>query len=294
MSRQIKADLCLLTITLVWGVSFVLIRNVLAHIPSFAYLALRFIIASAILLLLYHRKLKLLDTKALLYGLFLSFLLAGGMALQVTGLYYTTASNSAFITALSVVFVPVISALMFKQKPDRYSVIGVILAAIGLYFITGGINFNFNKGDFLTFLSAICFSLQIIYIDKFTEKCDPLLLSILQISFCALIYPVIWFAIDFQTVTFNVTVVYTLIITGALCTALAYTVQTVAQKHTTPTHTAMIFSMEPVFGLFFALIIPDSMGMTEKLTMNTVLGSILIFLGIMASEAKTIFREVRE
>lgn len=284
----------MLTITLVWGVSFVLIRNVLEHIPSFAYLTLRFIIASAILLLLYHRKLKLINGRTLLYGFLLSLFLAGGMALQVTGLYYTTASNSAFITSMSVVLVPVISAVLFKSKPDRNSVIGVILAAVGLYFITGGINFNFNKGDFLTFLSAICFSFQIIYIDKFTEKCDPLLLSILQISFCALIYPVIWFMADYQPITFNFTVIYTLVITGALCTALAYTVQTVAQKHTTPTHTAMIFSMEPVFGLLFALIIPDSNGMTEKLTLNTVLGSILILSGIFASEAKTIFRRVGE
>jgi drug/metabolite transporter (DMT)-like permease len=288
MSKQIKADLSLLAVTTVWGSSFVLMRNVLEHIPSFAYLSLRFIIATLVLVLLYYKKLKLINRRVLLYGLFLGVLLAGGMALQVIGLYYTTASNSAFITAMTVVFVPIISSYMLRKKPDSNSIMGVIMAVLGLYFITGGINFKFNKGDFLTLLCAICFSFQIIYIDKYTEKYDPLLLSILQIGFASIIYTVIWLTIDYKPIELNVTVIYTLLITGVLCTALAFTVQTVAQRNTSPTHTVLIFTVEPVFGLLFALIIPDSSGVTETLTLNTVIGSILILSGMLISETKTL------
>jgi drug/metabolite transporter (DMT)-like permease len=142
MTKQIKADLSLLAITAIWGSSFALMKNVLDYMPSFAYLALRFLIAAAVMVAIFHREFRNLNKKVLLYGCILGLMLFGGMALQVTGLYFTTASNSAFITGLNVIMVPVISALVLRKKPDIASVIGVILAFAGLFLLTGGLDFR--------------------------------------------------------------------------------------------------------------------------------------------------------
>jgi len=286
MSKHLKADLSLLLVTAIWGSSFTLIKNVLDHIPSFAYLSLRFIIASIILIVVFYKKLKHINKKAVIYGCIIGLMLFGGMALQVSGLYFTTASNSAFITGLSVIMVPLLSAMILKKRPDRSSVIGVILAFAGLFFLTGGLDFSFNIGDFLTLLCAVCFAMQIIFIDSYNKEQDPILLSVIQISFAALLNTVVWLFIDYEPVVVDTTVAFTLLITGALGTAFAYLVQTVAQKHTTPTHTALILTAEPVFGAFFAMIIPNSNGTVETLSLNTVIGCVLILAGTLISEMR--------
>jgi drug/metabolite transporter (DMT)-like permease len=286
MTKQIKADLSLLAITAIWGSSFALMKNVLDYMPSFAYLALRFLIAAAVMVAIFHREFRNLNKKVLLYGCILGLMLFGGMALQVTGLYFTTASNSAFITGLNVIMVPVISALVLRKKPDIASVIGVILAFAGLFFLTGGLDFRFNIGDFLTLLCALCFALQIIFIDKFTGDQDASLLAVLQIGFAALLYTAVWLFLDFEPIEFKMPVVTTLLITGVLGTALAFTVQTLVQRMTSPTHTALILTAEPVFGAVFALLIPNSVGVTETLKMSTIAGCALILFGMLVCELK--------
>jgi len=281
-----KADISLLLISIIWGSSFALVKNVLDYIPSFAYISLRFIIASAVLVIMFRKRLGSMNRKTFLYGFILSLMLFGGVALQIVGLYYTTASNSAFITGLSVVMVPVISVFALKKKPGLNSIIGVILACAGLFFLSGGLNFTFNIGDFLTLLCAICFALQIIFLDKFTGERDPMLLSILQISFIAVYSTGVWVVFEFKPFKINLAVIAVLFITGVLGSALAYSVQAVVQKYTTPTHAALIMSAEPVFGAIFALIIPDAQGNVETLTIKKVVGCTLILLGMLISEAK--------
>lgn len=284
MTKQIKADIALLAITAIWGVSFTLMKNVLDHIPSFPYLSLRFIIAGIVLAIVYRKKLMLINSRALLQGCVIGTMLFGGMALQVSGLYFTSASNSAFITGMTVIIVPIISAVILRKKPDRASIAGVVLALAGLFLLTGGLNFCFNRGDFLTLLCAVCFAFHIIFIDKFTMEQSPELLAVLQIVFAALLYSGVWLFLDYKPIEFNFTIIYTLLITGVLSTALAFTVQTVAQKHTTPTHTALIMVAEPVFGAVFALLIPNSLGVTETLRINSVAGCLLILAGMLVCE----------
>lgn len=292
MSQQIKADLFLLLITAIWGASFTLMKNVLEVIPSFAYLSLRFIIASLVLVVIYYKSLKKVNKKVIIYGFIIGLMLFGGMALQVTGLYFTTASNSAFITGLNVVMVPIVSSFLLKKKPDVYSAIGVILAFAGMFVLSVGESFfnregiKLNIGDFLTFLCAICFTLQIIFIDKFTNEQDPTSLAVIQIGFAAVMYTMVWLGLDFKPFEINSTVIITLIITGVLGTALAFAGQTVVQRFTSPTHTALILAAEPLFGALFALVIPNSQGVTESLKINSILGCALILIGMLISELK--------
>lgn len=291
MNRQIKADISLFAITAVWGSSFIMMKIILTHISTFAYLSIRFTLATLILLLIFHKYLPKLNRKAIIFGSIIGVTLFAGMAFQVAGLTYTEASRSAFITALSVVFVPIVSAMLLRKRPDKASVLGVFLAFTGMFFLTGGIGtfangagFNFNKGDLLTFFCALSFSAYIILVDKFTNEVDPRLLAIMQMATAAVLCSIVYGFTDKSPIQINGTVILVLIITSVFSTAVAFTVQTIAQKYTSPTHTALILASEPVFALFFALIIPNAAGITEKLALNSVIGCALILGGMLISE----------
>lgn len=286
MTKQLKADLFLIFITAVWGSSFTLMKNILDDIPPFAFLALRFSTAAIILLIIFHKRLGKLNKTSMLKGFVIGLMLFGSLALQVIGLKYTTAPNSAFITSLSVVMVPIVSSILLKKKPARSSMMGVAFAFIGLFFVSGGLNFKVNIGEFLTLLCAICVTMQIIFIDKFTDNEDPVLLGVLQVVFSAILSIGSWIYIDSKPFTLNQSIVITILVTGVLGTALAYTGQTIVQKFTSPTRAALIFTLEPVFGVVFFILIPNSQSITEKISLHTLIGCVLILLGTLVSELK--------
>ena len=286
MTKKLRADILLLIITVVWGLSFPLMKIILDFMPSFAYLSLRFLLAAILLAAIFHKNFRKMRKKTLLYGCVIGILMFAGMALQVNGLYTTSASNSGFITGLNVVIVPVVSAFLLKKKPDRASFIGVIIAFAGLFFLSGGLNMNFNLGDFLTFLCSICWAFQIIFIDKFTATEDAVLLAIIQIGFTGIVSTGIWIGTGFQQFEFNGTVIAVILVTAVLGTALAFGGQNIAQKDTSPTHTALIFTAEPVFAAIFAMVIPNMAGQTEKLGAASIIGCVLILAGMLISELK--------
>lgn len=289
MTRQIKADLAILSITVVWGSSFVLMKNITGSIPFYAFLSLRFTVASVILCLIFHKALKGIKPQAVFHGCILGLMLFGGMALQYIGLEYTTASKSAFVTGLNVVMVPVFSAFILKKMPPVNAIIGVILATAGLFVLSGGFSESWNKGDTLTLLCAVCFALQIIFIDKFAAKTDTRQLAVIQILSAAVFYSVLWLGFGMYkpiSMTMDSWVIGTILYTGAMGTALAFGVQTIAQKFTTPTRAALIIACEPVFGAVFAVTMPDRWGATESLSLETILGCLLILSGMLVTELK--------
>ena len=287
MTTKLRADLLLLGITVVWGASFPLMKMVLAYIPAYAYLSIRFLLAALVLAVIFNKNLRRINKRALLYGGIIGLFMFGGMAFQVVGLYTTSASNSGFITGLNVVIVPVISAFLLKKRPDRASTIGIIIAFIGLFFLSGGLNFDFNYGDFLTFLCAICWAFQIIAIDRFTMTEDAPLLAILQLFFVGAASTGLWLTVDAgKPLEINGTAIGIILFTAVLGSALAFGGQTIAQKHTTPTHTALILTAEPVFAVIFAMIIPNAEGITEMPSLSKVVGCLLILAGMLVSELK--------
>ena len=287
MSKKTKADLALLAITIIWGVSFPLMKNILEYVPAYAYIAIRFLLAAAVLTVIFHKDLRKIDKQVLKYGCIIGLCMFGGMSLQVVGLYTTSASNSAFITGLNVLMVPVIAAVMLKKKPDRASLTGIIIAFAGLFFFSGGVNFNLNTGDFLTFLCAVCWAFQIIFIDKFARMADARLLALIQVLFVGIAGLGLWILFDAdKPVTINGTVIAIFLVTAVLGTALAFAGQTIAQKYTTPVHASLIFTAEPVFAVIFAMIIPDVYGATEMPTLTKAIGCLLILAGMVVSELK--------
>jgi drug/metabolite transporter (DMT)-like permease len=287
MSKKSIADLTLLAITIFWGASFPLMKNILEYIPAYAYITIRFFLAAAVLTVIFHKDLKKINKQVIKYGSIIGLCMFAGTSLQVVGLYTTSASNSAFITGLNVLIVPVIAAVMLKKKPDKASLFGIMIAFTGLFFLSGGVDFNFNIGDFLTFLCAICWAFQIIFIDKFARLADTRLLALVQVLFVGMAGLGLWILFDAgKPMTINGAAITILLITAVFGTALAFAGQTIAQKHTTPVHTSLILTAEPVFALIFTLIIPNVYGATERLTLTKAIGCLLILAGMLVSELK--------
>lgn len=293
MNKKLRADLILLTLTAFWGISFPLMRNVLEHMPALAYLSIRFLIAAVLISLIFFKRHKLIRKREVGGGVVIGFLLFAGMALQVFGLYSTSASNSAFITSMNVAFVPLVLGLFYKQKTHKLTIAGIVLATIGLFLISGIIKFQFNLGDFLTLLCAIAFAFQIVFISKFSIRCDTISLSIVQLWTAAIFTSFIWLIFDRSRIIFNLEIIIVLAVTAVLGTAVAFTAQILVQKDTNPSHAALIFTMEPMFALLFTMFIPDPTGNFEKLTLITGIGCLLILMGTLVSEYKTIFRRRR-
>jgi len=290
MSKQLKADLSIFCITIIWGSSFIVMKNISDDIPAYAYLAMRFLVASIILAFIFNKNLKGIKLNDIFRGSLIGLLLYVGMMLQVLGLKTTSASNSAFITGLCVVMVPIISVFLLNKRPPLNAVAGVILAALGLFFLTG-FQGNWVIGDTLTLICALCFALQIIFIDKFASDMHIYHLAFIQVSTAAVFYLITWAGIAFGSsdpvnIVFDSKVILTILYTGAFGTALGYSVQTIAQKYTSPTRTALILTCEPVFGAIFALIVPDINGNTEKLTLKTFVGCFLILSGMIITELR--------
>lgn len=290
MNKQLKADLSIFSITIIWGSSFIVMKNISGDIPAYAYLAMRFLVAAIILALVFNKHLKGINIKSIMRGSLIGLLLYAGMMLQVLGLKTTSASNSALITGLNVVMVPIISVILLKKRPPVNAAFGVVLAALGLFLLTG-FQGKWVIGDTLTLACALCFALQIIFIDKFASDMNIYHLAMIQVTAAAIFYLITWAGVSITNVNavpivFNFKIILTILYTGALGTAFGYGVQTIAQKYTTPTRTALILTCEPVFGAIFALIVPDIYGNTEVLTIQTIIGSLLILSGMVVTESK--------
>jgi len=289
MSKQLKAELALLSITVVWGSSFIVMKNISEDIPPYAYLTLRFLVAGLLMCLIFRKSLKTLDRKAVMSGVVIGFFLYGGMILQVMGLRTTSASNSAFITGLNVIMVPVISATLLKKKPPLNAVAGVIMATLGLFVLTG-FSGRWVVGDTLTLMCAVCFAFQIIFIDKYASDVNVYQLATVQVIAAAVLCALTWAFFGLyehaEPIEFSRQIILTVLYTGAMGTAFAYGIQTIAQKYTTPPRTALLLTFEPVFGAIFALIVPNAHGVTEQLTPETFFGCLLILSGMMVTEIK--------
>ena len=279
MSRSHKAELILLSITLIWGGTFAVVKFALTDASPLTFLALRFGIAAIIFPLIYRRDYLSMDKGTFKVGLFLGFLLMIGFAFQTVGLKYTTASKSAFITGLLVAFTPIAQAVIEKRMPSRANMIGVALVAVGLYLLTSPGGQGFNIGDLLTFFCAISYAIYIVYLDIFSKKYDVSKLTLLQLTFTAML--AITVAPYFETMQVHITtgLVWALLYTSILATVFATYLQTKYQRDTTPVRAAIIYSMEPVLANVIAYF-----AFGEFVGWIGAVGGALILAGLLASE----------
>lgn len=280
MTMGSKADLSLLSITVFWGASFPITSVILKYVPPYSLMVLRYLAAGIILLIVIYKKFKSMDIKIIKAGILIGISLFLGCALQFVGLVYTTPSKSAFITGLNVAIVPVILAFKLKKLPDMKTTLGIILSISGLAFISLNAGGPINLGDFLTLLCAVAFAVQIILVDSYVRDADPLVITCIQFLTIGILSIPPSIFIEHFSVTFNRFSVISLLFMIFFCTIAAYGVQNKMQRYTSPTHAAIIFLAEPVFGAITSVFIGDS------LTGKTLIGCIMILAGMVVINLK--------
>lgn len=256
--------------------------------PVFPYLAMRFAFATVTMLPAWwwvQRQPGLLPPDgrkvgltALGAGLLLGIVLSLGYALQTFGLRWTTAAKAGFITGTSVVLVPIFAALIFRHRPSGKTWFGIALAFIGLALLSLNFEDNLqpNKGDVLTLGCAAAFAVQILLVEYLTHRYDALPLTVGQllmvVMLSVLFVPVV--GESWQRPTGPV--LFSAAFTGIFASALAFTVQTVAQRFTEAVHAALIFSAEPIFAALFSFLLTG-----ERFTPRVIVGSALILAGML-------------
>jgi drug/metabolite transporter (DMT)-like permease len=292
VSRSLKAHILLILITLIWGSNFVVIKNALADISPLFFNAVRMSLAAVVLAAIFYRELPRLTGGAARSGCLVGMFLFIGNELQTSGLKYTTPSKSAFLTGVSVVLVPVLLAVFWKRGINRLTSIGVALAFAGLYLLTvpasagAGLHLrSMNHGDLLTLGAAVVFAFHIIFIEHATKNHSWQQITVVQVTVTALLMILTassshYFA-EKIFVVWSPRVLWGIGITGFLSLALAFAIQAWAQQFTPATHTALIFTLEPVFAWLTSFIF-----LGERLGARSGVGAACILAGLLISEEK--------
>jgi drug/metabolite transporter (DMT)-like permease len=286
VSRKLKADLLLVSCTLIWGATFVLVKDALADASVFVFLALRFVLATAVLLLMYGRELRTAGASGLRAGAIIGCCMFGGYAFQTAGLALTTPSKAAFITGFFVVLVPVLLALFGSRRVPLWVWFGALSAFAGLYFLAvppSGLA-ALNRGDLLVLGCAVMFALHVISIGHYSVRYSAGALTLIQVGvtalFTALCVPL--FAVigaERPRVVWTPGLIVAVLATGIFATALAFSVQVWAQQYTSANHAAIIFTLEPVFAGLTSYIFYH-----ERLGARSMAGAVLILSGILIAE----------
>src|SRR2546430_3751987 len=271
-SPRLRAELALALCTLLWGSTFVVVKNSLDHSSVFVFLALRFTLAGICMAAFRPRVFRVLQREEIFAGVRLGFFMFCGYAFQTAGLRYTTASNSGFITGSSVVLVPLILMLFWGKRVTMWVYLGTVAAGAGLYFLTVPASgaAHLNRGDVLTFFAAVSYAVHIILVGQYAREHSAAALSVLQVLACA---AMAWLtalaanAIRWQPMQLIST--SQLWVGVAVCaifaTAVAFSLQLWAQQYTSPTHAAIIFTLEPVFAVITSYFV-----LNERLGLRSV------------------------
>jgi drug/metabolite transporter (DMT)-like permease len=280
-------------ITLLWGATFVIVKESLHDVSSMLFLTMRFGLASLILFCIMLFRRKKFEREALIPGIFLGILLFLIFFTQTIGLKYTTATNSGFITGSSVVMVPFFQILIQKRKPTRGPLIGSLLVFAGILCLSSGGNTidvflrgfgsNFNLGDALTLVCAVVCAVHIVYISHYSERFDNwnlLFIQILVVAFLSLITGFGFSGIKIESlhVDFTRYLIFGIIYTSVFTTLVTIGLQTKYQRNISPAQAGIIYSFEPIFAAIFAFFL-----LGEKISMFDFGGCVLIFTGLLVS-----------
>ncbi len=307
LRKNLTADAALMLVTLVWGSTFVMAKDVLERWPPFAYLTLRFGLAALVLLALFGKQIARARVSEWKAGAVLGLLAGSGFALQAVGQVYTTPSKSAFVTGLTTPLVPFIAFVLLRARPNLENLLGVVLASIGGVLILAPRESSANVGDLLTLGCTGLFAAHITYLSVYSKQIDARRLAVLQIAFAALLFVVVWLSLRASALVFSPEVlpliarreIVPLVWTGRVVWQEIYlaTVATVgtflawtwAQGRMSATHAAIIFSLEPVFATLIAVMVR---GRGEWAGGRANWGALLILAGVVVSELR--LRKKRE
>ncbi|NCB52246.1 MAG: DMT family transporter [Clostridia bacterium] len=283
-----KGQLALVGTTLIWGSSFVIFKNTLESVPALWVLAIRFTGAALLMTLLGYRELKKFDRDYLKFGVLLGTAVFAAYVLQTFGLYYTTPAKNAFLTATYCVIVPFLWWAFYRKRPDRYNISAALICITGMGLVSLKGELSVNIGDALTMCCGFFYALHIILTARAVEGRSVVLLSAIQFAVAAVLC---WIAAPMVSAfpravppSAWISIAYLCV----MCTGVCFLLQTYGQKYTPPQSTAIILTLESVFGTAFSLIFYK-----EVISPKVVAGFLLIFVSIIISETKLSFLRSR-
>jgi drug/metabolite transporter (DMT)-like permease len=271
----VRALVALVAVTAVWGVTFVQVKDALELYPLFAFLAVRFAIATLTLAPAAAPRLRDAGWKA---GVTLGLLLALGYALQTAGLERTTVSSTGFVTGLYVVFTPLLALLLFGSRVGTVVWVGVALSLAGLALLSG-VGAGDAPGDALVLAGSSAYSLQIVLMERYAPRYDAVAFTQVEMLAAFAGFSLVALAAGQLEVPRGWTVWGALLVTGIFASALGFLVQTWAQRRTSATRTALAFALEPVFAAVFGFWLAG-----DRLGALGWGGCALIMAGIVVAE----------
>jgi drug/metabolite transporter (DMT)-like permease len=284
--KKYKGELLMLITAIMWGSGFVGMAMGLEHWTVLQLMALRFTLATVLLALIFHKKLKLISKSVFWKGSILGAILFIAFTLQTMGLEYTTPSKNAFLTAINVIVVPIIAYLIYKRRFDRFEITAALIAIIGIGFLSLQDSFTINVGDMLSILCAIAFAFDIFYTNVFVKKEDALALTIVQFFAASILSWIGVAALGEVPTSASTEGILTVVYLAVFCTLVAYVCQNIGMQYADPTKSALILSTESIFGTLCSVLI-----LNEILTGRMIFGCFLIFLAIIIAEVKPSFKK---
>jgi drug/metabolite transporter (DMT)-like permease len=289
LSREHFAELGLIGVAAVWGLTFPIVQDAVALVPVMTFLAYRFLLAAVIVAVFAVQPLRTLSPAGLLYGAILGVFLTAGYVFQTLGLERTSASNAGFITGLFVVLTPIFGAMVFRHRAGPTAWIAAAVSAFGLLLLSGvGGEESSGPGDALVFLCACSFALHILFSDRAVKGHEVKALLVVQLAVCGVFCLIVGLATGGMEIPDDDSVWLALAITALVASAIGFFVQLYAQRHAPPARTALILASEPAFAGLFAYLIKG-----ETLSPINWLGALLILCAIVAVELVPYLRPPR-
>ncbi|MCA1840949.1 MAG: DMT family transporter [Actinomycetota bacterium] len=279
---RLLAAASLVGVTAIWGSTFMIVKKAIGQMPPFEFLTIRFALATAVIAPFAAKKMRSVKlANGLRGGMYAGGFLAIGYATQTIGLRYTTATRSAFITGLTVIFAPIMATVFAKKPPSRVAAAGVVIATVGLALLTGGPTGRFGLGEMLTVATSLAFGAHVVALSRFSPKSDPWVLTLVQVLFCALAFSPVALLTEDLVRPSSAFMVEALALTGIGATAIGFFVMVWAQKRLSPTATAVTLTMEPVFaGLTSYLVTGETLSGFEQI------GAVLIIAAMLLADLR--------
>lgn len=278
--KRVSSDVLLVVTTFFWGITFVVVKEAISGVGVFVFLSQRFLLATFLMTAICLLLRRPFTRDLLPRGAIMGFFLFGGYAFQTAALLYTSASNAAFLTGLNVVLIPILGTVFYGYRVSRYTLGGVLLAAAGLYLLsTNGGTIKPNYGDLLAVICAVSVGMHVIYTGKYSVSGDVYWLTAIQLGVVALLSLMFSFFLGAPVMVWHREIAWALAITVIFATVFAFLVQTSMQRFTSPTRTALIFCLEPVFAALYAWFAAG-----ERLGVPGFIGALMILAGMILSE----------
>lgn len=287
MKRELKASIMLFATAIIWGLAFVAQAAGMEHLGPLSFTASRCFVAVVFLYLTYkffmmksasYREEKFDMNRTLVGGSICGLVFTIAINLQQVSLIYTTAAKASFLTALYIVFIPLIG-LFFGRRPSVKIILCIFLAMVGTYLLSIKGGLKINRGDLIVILSALVFAIHILLLTKYSTNTNAVLVSLVQFAVCGVISLVGALVLEDISMEAILKSQVTILYVGILSSGVGFTIQLMALKDLEPVVASMICSLESVFGALFGWLI-----LSQEMTEREIFGAIVIFLATIFAQ----------